>query len=296
MKKCLNVLILMCMVNALWAKKGDESLIVEVIKKYPANDQSILDMDVSFANLSVNTAQVNEITVVMSASGLIEGDKCKEEVVDHFNQATKAISNGVSVRINGVFERCKTRQSCNVKVYVSITIPLKAAVSGFTNFTNVTMGSFTGPVKLNTDYGNISADGFWAYDNDVKVEFGNIEVKGTNGGKFEVDYGNVELIKLQGSAIVDVEFGNVELDEVLKQCTHLNVRVDYGNVDVVLDGAADYAFDIKSAYGNIDLDDRFKVSFSEKDYTEVLKKGTIGGGSGKLFVDVEFGNVELDVR
>ena len=296
MKKFLSTMFLVCATGLIWANKDDESLIVEVTKKYPANDQSVLELDVSFANLSVTTAQVNEITVVMSASGLIEGDKCKQEVVDHFNQATKSISNGVSVRINGVFERCKTRQSCNVKVYVSVVVPLKASLSGSTSFTNVTLGSLQGSAKLDVDYGNITVDGLWAYDNDLKVEFGNIDAKGTNGGKFEVDYGNVELDKLQGSAMIDVEFGNVELGEVIKQCTHLNIKVDYGNVDVTLENAADYSFDVKSAYGNIDLDERFKTSLSEKDYTEVLKKGTIGGGAGKLFVDVEFGNIDLEVR
>ena len=82
----------------------------------------------------------------------------------------------------------------------------------------------------------------------------------------------------------------------MAQCTHLNVKAAYGNVDLYLEKAAGYTFDVKSAYGNIDLDGGFKVNFSDKDYTQVQKRGTVGNGSGKLFVDVEFGNIDLTVR
>jgi hypothetical protein len=140
------------------------------------------------------------------------------------------------------------------------------------------------------------ADGLWAYDNELKVEFGNVEIKGTNGGRFDVEYGNIEIGNVQGSAIVDVEFGNIELQKVMAQCTHLNVKAAYGNVDLTLDAAASYTFETHSAYGNISLDSPLKVSMSDKDYTEVTKKGTIGNGSGKLFINVEFGNIDLNVQ
>lgn len=297
MKKFLSILWCVCLCAMAQAKNIDDETKVEVIKSFAANDQSVLELDLSFVQFTLITAQVNEIKVVMSATNLKDDDgKCKSEVLEHFNQAAKSNGNGVSVKVNGVFDRCKERNSCNVRVNVEITIPLKAAINGEASFTNVKLGAMQGRAKLHVDYGNISSDGMWAYDNDIKVEFGNIDLSGTNGGKFDLEYGNVEIDRIQGSAIVDVEFGNIELKEVLAQCTHLNVKAAYGNVDVYLDKAAGYTFDVKSAYGNIDLDGGFKVNFSDKDYTQVQKRGTVGNGSGKLFVDVEFGNIDLTVR
>jgi hypothetical protein len=295
MKKFLSVICCICVLNVMHAKKDVDEIIVEVTKSYAATDQSVLDLDVSFAQVNVTAAAVNEIKVVMTASNIkADNSRCKSAVVEHFNKATNASGNTVSVNVDGVFDQCKERNSCNISVWVEITIPLKASITGDASFTNVNLGAMQGAAKLHVDYGNIDSKGLWAYDNDLKVEFGNLKISGTNGGNFEAEYGNVEIGQIQGSAIVDVEFGNVEVKHVMTQCTHLNVKVAYGNVDLNLDPSAGYAFEVKSAYGNIDLDGDFKVNFSEKDYAEVFKKGTVGNGSGKLYVKAEFGNIDID--
>jgi hypothetical protein len=162
MKKFLSLISMLCIGLAVSAKDVETEVNLEVIKKYPASDQSMLNLDISFAELSIKYEQVSEITIIMKVTSVPEGSECKQEIFDHFSSATRANGNNVSVKINGVFDSCKERRSCNVKVTVDITMPMKATLDGSTSFSNVQMLSGQGKVKLHSDYGNIQAEGMWA--------------------------------------------------------------------------------------------------------------------------------------
>jgi hypothetical protein len=296
MKKSLNIFLLVCLSLLAHAKKQVNNLRVELTKSYTVGEAALLEMNIDFANVTIETAAVNEIKFVMTASGLKDDEKCIQEVQEQFEMATRATANGASITLDGVFEKCKVRQSCNVKVTVQIIIPTKTRVYGTSSFGNVTMKTLVDEARLRCDYGNVVCEGLWSYSNDIVVEFGNLEVWGSNGGKFNVQYGNFALGKLQGSAKISAEFGNIQLSQVTKECPYLDIRAGYGNVELSLDTECSFGLDVKSYYGRVDLDDAIKIARSEKDYTEEIRKGTIGSGSGTLKVEAEFGNVEIDVR
>ncbi|MBL0314291.1 MAG: DUF4097 family beta strand repeat protein [Flavobacteriales bacterium] len=277
---------------------GDEGTIYykEIKKNFKTNGDVRLDLDISFADCQIKTWDQNVIDIVVKLDVNASSQSRADEMFDAFSVHVNEGMENASLTVNGGINSCnskKMNESYNINV--EIRIPQKAIIDGNTSFGDLTIGDMQGACLINQEYGKLTVNGLWSYENDIRIAFGDAHINGTNGGDFRNEYGKLEIKVLQGNAEIHSSFGDLELDLVRRECKDLEIKIEYADADVNIASDAGFRFDTSASYGDIDLPGSAKKTSVESDYVSKEERGTIGNGEGKLEVECDFGDVDIDI-
>jgi len=292
MKKYLLSALMIVVIGAMSALRA-EVYYKEIKKNFAVNRDVKLDMDVSFANVNIQTWDQSQMEIIIKMDISAKNEERANEYFESFNVD---IDEGMDiVNLNIEAGDWNSSKSESFSVHVEIRMPAAASLHGECAFGDLTISDLTAICDVNIEYGNLKINGLWSYENNVRNSFGNATINGTNGGEFNNEYGMLTIGLLQGNAKVQSSFGNLEIKKIAMQCKDLEVGVEYADAHIDLSSDAGFRFDLSSSYGNIDLPSSAKTTSSESDFQDKQVKGTIGNGEGKLEVKCEFGNVDIDV-
>lgn len=267
----------------------------EIRKSIKVNNSVRLDMNIDYADVNIVTWDQGQMEIVVKQNVESKTESRANEIFESMKVNVTESPDLVGLEVSLGNYNCGGKTE-SYTIQVEIKMPITATLDGDIAFGNLTIADLKGPCEIKVEYGNINAQSLASSNNDLEVAFGNANIKTTNGGDFENQYGNLEIKKLTGNAEIKSAFGNLEVDLVTKETKSLEIDIQYGDADIEL--ASDYAcnFEIRSSYGDIDMPSGAKTTKSESDYTSKRLIGTFGnGGSGRLEINNDFGNVEIDI-
>jgi hypothetical protein len=269
----------------------------EVKKSISVNSNVRFDVDVSFADMNITTWDQPQMEILVKMDVVAKNEQRANEMFESIGVNISEGKDLVGLIVSGGNFNCNSggKNAESYQIHIEVKMPIAALLDGKCSFGDVRISDMKGACQLNIEYGSFSANGLWSYENDVRNAFGDAKVNGTNGGEFTNEYGQLEIGKLQGNAEIHSSFGDMEIDHVTKDCKNLELKVEYADADINIASDAGFRVEATSSYGDIDMPDAFKKTSSESDYTSKEVKGTIGNGEGRMEVDCDFGDVEINV-
>jgi hypothetical protein len=267
----------------------------EIRKSVKVNSTARLDMDIDYADVNITTWDQGTIEIIVKQNVDSKSESRANEIFENMKVNVTEGTDLVSLQVSMGSYSCGGKTE-SYSIHVEIKMPAAGTVDGDISFGNIAISDLKGPFEAKVEYGNITAQNLYSNNNDLEVAFGNADIKNTNGGDFENQYGNLEIKKLNGSAEIKSEFGNLEIDLVSKEVKSLELTIQYGDAEIELASDFSCSYEINSSYGDIDMPSSAKTIKSESDYTNKSLTGTIGnGGSNRLEINNDFGNVEIDI-
>jgi Putative adhesin len=268
----------------------------EVRKTATVNADFLFNLDINFADVNIQTWDKNQVDVVVKIDVSASSEKRANELINGIIVNFSGESAQVNLSVTLGNSSCNNKGSESTKVIVEIKMPPGGTLDGKCSFGDFAVTSLNGPCKMTVEYGEFKATNLNSKDNDLKVQFGGCTIQNTNGGDFRIEYGDMDVKKLNGNGDFDAAFGDLEIDLVTNAVKRLDIDMEYGDAEISLARDASFTFSAKSDYGDVDLPDNSKKTSVEKDYTSKNVKGTIGsGGSATLNIKCSFGDVEIDM-
>jgi hypothetical protein len=268
----------------------------EIRKTATVNSDFLFKLDLSFADVNIQTWDKNQVDVVVKIDVSASSEKRANELFNSIivNFAGESAQVNLSVTLGN--NSCGNKGSESTNVIVEIKMPPGGTLDGKCSFGDFVVSSLNGPCNMTVEYGEFKAINLNSKDNDLKVQFGGCTIQNTNGGDFRIEYGDMEVKKLNGNGDFEAAFGDLEIDLVTNATKRLDIDVEYGDAEISLARDAGFTFTANCDYGDLDLPDNSKKTSIEKDYTSKNVKGTIGsGGSATLNIKCSFGDVEIDM-
>lgn len=296
-KNYLLSLFLLCQVLFVVANNDGTAYYKEIKKNFQANNNVRLDLDISFADCQIKTWDQNVVDIVVKLNVTAGSQARANEMFDAFSVNINEGRENASIEVNGGYNSCGSKKNNeNYQITVEIKMPSKAVIDGHSSFGDMNIGDMQGACLINHEYGSLNINGLWSYENDIRIAFGDASINGTNGGDFRNEYGKLRIRVLQGNADVRSSFGDLEIDLVRKECKNLEVKVEYADAEIELASDAGFRFEANASYGDIDLPSSAKKSSVESDYVSKEVRGTIGNGEGKLELECDFGDIDVDIH
>jgi hypothetical protein len=279
---------------ALWAK-AEETYYKEIRRNLTVNENVLLDLDIHFANVDIKTAQGNQLEIVVKMDVSAKNEDRANEMFGSFMVNISEGSDRVGVSVGGGKWSCNSKNSESYQIRVEMIMPLNAVLDGVCTFGDVNIGDMMGACLLNLEYGSARINGLWSYSNDFRVAFGDASINGTNGGFYRNEYGALKLGLLQGNAEIKSSFGDLDISKVAKECKDLEVKVEYADAEIEIAPDAGFRINAESSYGDVELPSSIKTTLIKEDFSGKRIQGTIGSGDGKMDIECDFGDLDVEI-
>ncbi|WP_064198307.1 MULTISPECIES: DUF4097 family beta strand repeat-containing protein [Emticicia] len=244
---------------------------------------------------------------------------------------------------NNTWNKSGNGEKNSLRIDYKVFMPKSTVLKVKNSFGNTYLPIFTASLVVNQSYGKLIAEEISNPNSEVNLEFcKGSSIKSMAGGKLRASYSSIKMeraddvifnnsfgeidIKEVGklnakisyssgiigtineSSNLKLEFsGGFKLGELGKNVKELNINANYSPINLTLNDAAAYDFEVKANYGNFSYPNDKGVSFSRNTETESKKQehysfnptkcysGKIGKGSPecKIVVNGNFSNVRF---
>lgn len=180
-----------------------------------------LDADIKAFALTNDAAQ--ELLDAVSIEALKNGDLASFKTIIQQNKGWNNWGRGSK---NGV----KWRRE--VKIYITLYMPAKNALTASQTYGNITMDDFSGPTSLKVQYGNLSAGNLNHSNNRISVQYGKAALKNVNAAEISHQYGDgLTLVSINDLTLeaqyTAVQIGTIKGSANIKHQYGKGVNVDY---------------------------------------------------------------------
>ena len=273
-------------------------------KSFKVRSGSALLVDISHANVDVQTGSGNEASVLVTLNSRNMG-----KARDKFEKMEWAVyEEGGNVHVTAESPRGNWNVSMNIEV--TIVIPSTFDVDLSTSHGNVDMDDIEGMVNLKTSHGNVEFAEINGKRLDIASSHGNIkgysikaatvnlETSHANISVKEIDadevnastsHANIDIQYLNGEASISTSHGNI--DVFLAGEENASFETQHGNIEVTMSSGAGAELDLRAP--NIRLDREMKVR-GEK--TRERVEGSVFGGGRSIRARTTHGNIELSSK
>jgi DUF4097 and DUF4098 domain-containing protein YvlB len=277
---------------------------VMIEKSFKVRSGSALLVDISHANVDVQTGSGNEASVLVTLNSRNMG-----KARDKFEKMEWAVyEEGGNVHVTAESPRGNWNVSMNIEV--TIVIPSTFDVDLSTSHGNVDMDDIEGMVNLKTSHGNVEFAEINGKRLDIASSHGNIkgysikaasvnlETSHANISVKEIDadevnastsHANIDIQYLNGEASISTSHGNI--DVFLAGEENASFETQHGNIEVTMSSGAGAELDLRAP--NIRLDREMKVR-GEK--TRERVEGSVFGGGRSIRARTTHGNIELSSK
>ncbi len=287
---CNLVCMLACIISVpAWSQ---QAYIKEYRKSEQVSNNVVVDLDVNFSKVTLTTWDSDKIDIYVKVTANVKSQERADDMFDKVNVGFGATQSKVAFSV--VTKSLVTTRNEKFNVEVDMKVPAGASLTGSFNFGDLILSDLSGPCQLLVEYSSFAANKLLSANNDLKVQFGNANIKYAGGGVFKCEYGNIELGSINNDTRCESDFGDVKISHVAPSCKNLSLDAEYGDLSVTLDAGCSFMVEAKSEYGDVDLPSTFKEQYHKSGFSDEKKSGTLGSNpTGKLLVSARFGHVVI---
>jgi len=209
-----------------------------------------------------------------------------------------------------------------------IHIPISNALELVNKYGNTKLPDLQGRVRYDGSYGNLVAGNLVNEQNELKVKYGNAEIESLTQASLNFAYGNLQVRKSRDLTLrheygnltlgsvsklhADMSYCGVSIERLLSAATLklrysgswkfgnidpgvklIDIDAEYSDVELPLEGGADFAFTVSVHYGSFKFD-KAVTRFTHN--SDDLYEGHVGksdGTSGKIVISSHYGSVRF---
>ncbi len=150
-------------------------------------------------------------------------------------------------------------------------------------------------VQLNADYTDTTIEHI--EDLNFSCDYGKIEIGNANRVDGHGDYLTMKFGKVHRKLIVEADYGNIKVDQLMKGFEQVTVRSDYTGVKMGLEEGISFNFTAKLSYGGFDYDgqDITFIKRIEKSSSKYYEGYVNQENSGSVIeVESDYGSIKLN--
>ncbi len=130
---------------------------------------------------------------------------------------------------------------------------------------------------------------------EFNCDYGSIDVDKVKVLKGDGDYLTTKINRVFTSADLNLDYGSLSIEKVIKGARSVNINTDYTGVKIGYDNEMNFQFDVKTSYGGIDGLDGLNVQKRNQQNTSNSISGSYGSGNdGAQFnITTSYGSVKF---
>lgn len=266
---------------------GKDTEVSKVISKnYKVGGDTELDIHNSFGKVHINNWDKNEFEVEIEIIARSSNEEKAQRILDRIEVEISESGSLISFKtdINNINTRNNESFEINYTVFMPIDNPLRIKNS----FGDVYLDKRQGEVELDIAYGSLKAESLEEHA-DVKISFGNADIKEMMKGELEVKYSDAEIGYLANVEFTQ-GFSDVEIDRV----DNLEFESKYGSLEIGnvrnIRGEAEFGkFEIEELNGRLDLEAKYVSGFTIHKVSRDFESIYITGKFGSYEINLEDG-------
>ena len=189
------------------------------------------------------------------------------------------------------------------------------SLDGIDNKIDVSFGNMhietANEADIEIDYGDCSIDEIQVASIESSYSKINIDkviklVLENDGGNVKID--NVEIVSLESNfAKIDInylgqsisaetDYGNLTINNVSVNFSDIDIENEYCTVTIIIPELANYNFDLKGEYSDINIpEENVEITYRKKDLEDIILRGTAGKNNPEAVVNVsaEYGAIKI---
>jgi hypothetical protein len=290
-------------------------------KSYQVDAKDKLAINNQYGKVSVNTWTKNEIKVDVEIRAYEASDDKAQDLLDGVNISESRQGDLISFKTNinnkNITKNGKESKR-GVQINYVVYMPAKNPLDITNRYGSTVLADFDGPVNINSSYGSLTAGDLGNPANRLKVSYGSANIESFSSGSLDVAYGSLKLAnadklnadiryssakigKLTTGGNLDLSYGDCKIENLDKSIKNLMVNASYSGLNIGIDDAASFNFDVTVSYAGFNFNDD-KVNITSKTPDENAKgwnptknyKGTYGKGSeSRVIIKSNYGGVKF---
>lgn len=181
--------------------------------------------------------------------------------------------------------------------YGTIKIGQAKQLSVTGDYTTVDMNSID-LLNISGKYNNYNIGKVQRISSPDDITYGNFKLGDLSDMSVgEMKYVNFTVDNLQSNLKMDCAYSNIKVNASSSKVDMINISGRYSEITVSLPSDAKASFDTSLRYGNIDISDKYKVTYtrSENERNNVVKVGRIGSGSPttKIIITNKYADIKI---
>lgn len=268
-------------------------------KTYSASGNK-LSIDNSFGYVKVKTVSGNEIKVDVSIEVTANKQDLAEQLFEKLEVTDK--QDGNNIRFKTVLDNKKKDKnySCNnckntLQINYEISLPANVPLDIENQFGDIIVPDYTAPISLTSKFGKLEA-GKLANVKNIKVEFGNADIKSLGNINASFKFSQINIGNLTGANKLNIEFCDVSRVFLDNNLSSLTVSQSYSTLNIMPPSSLGADYKIRTSFGSVE--DRAKIGITRTDTPDRYGpdsnreySGQSGNGQSKIEVKTSFGDV-----
>jgi hypothetical protein len=309
-----------------------QSLNKEFHKEYQTTLSTELYIENQFGDVVVQAWDQSKIVIDVTVKVSADKQELAQKLLDRIAVNFKEEGNKLSAITSMKSEASVKGKNTEFQINYMVKCPESVKLSIENQFGDVSLGSHTGSVDLEVQFGSINAVSLTGAKTTIELQFGKATINEMKNGSVEVQH--CDLVKIASSQVLDIEaqfselkigkidqlsaelehcssiieeltdkltleasMGSLEIDHVASGFTLIDIEQSMGELKMTMDPKAGYRLSVESAMGNVSVPDGFKSSKRDSDheYDNMTTKvsGTAGDGHGTVKINVSMGSVKI---
>lgn len=312
----LSSLVIIMLIFFSWSATATTDMLVkkrEYNKSFNVGSGDVVKTDNRYGNTTIQYGSDGTVSIRVVVEAKSGSEKKIQEMLDRVhirmektgstvNAVTEITSksinmnNGESFSIN-YYVTIPRAFTCDLtQKYGNINMPQSNAGKCLLNckYGNISGGDFSGPLNIDSKYGNIKIEN--VQQTDIDIQYGNVEISTLQDGKIESKYGNVKIRQVASRLeMPGFSYGNLNISDVAAGFKQINIDSRYGKADIGAPHSLSFRVEAKNLkYGSCKVkgfDSLAKSSQNANDYDsdDDKNKETMlsinGGRGGKIYFD-----------
>jgi hypothetical protein len=313
----LSLLLIIGLSFSLSAQDGKE-VRKEISESYKVTKDFTLGIESKYGSIEIVNWDKNELEVVVEmivkASSEEKANKILKNIDININEGSAGVDFITKIDLKNM--NGKTSVEVNYKVNAPASINVKLVQK----YGSIFLEEIIGDANIVVKYGSLKAKSLvnsankanevaFGYSSGVIKNAGNLiaklaysEVKIGNVESYEgkISYSQFTVMNLTGKLATDAAYSDLVIENVAAGFKAVDISSAYGDVEVMMDENASYAYNIETKYGSLDAPkgaekvEKKEDGHDHKHSNSKAVKGSVGGSpSGKVVVSAKYADVSV---
>lgn len=276
-------------------------------KSFPVNSQSVLEVINKYGKIHVNTTDGSTANIKVLISSTANKEYRAQERLDEVEIVERVFGN--TIQLESIIPQGNLSQRAfnrGVSVSYEIDVPRSVVLNLNNKFNDVYLDDRSADVKVNLSYGKLIAgklDGAW---NNLKQEFGDMDISFIRGGDINFSFGQIEIGRAD-----DISLTTKTANISINKASRIDLDSDMGKteihyVDEISGNISSALFELEELGKRMDLAVKyapaFRIDMIRPEVEEIRLTGNMTpfhfhfspDAKFELNSSIEFGNLRFD--
>ena len=282
----LMLLVVFCSVSG-WAAKQESIKKKEINKSFNVGKSDIPQVDNRYGNITVTHWSKSEVSIRVVIEAKARNEERAQNIIDRISIRMEKTGNRVSAVTSLKPQNGSNggNQSFTINYYVNMPSGMTCDLTQ--KYGNITMPENNkGICDLHVKYGNLSGGSFTGPLN-IDVQYGNLDIADVDNATLDLAYCSKSSIRNGSQLNVDGRYSNLNLGNIRK----MNVEAKYGDIHI---NRLDNGY-LELKYGNCQIDElKQGINVDELSYSTLNIKD-LASNFDKVNVDARYGNLNIHI-